>query len=90
MTAGCGGLAQAREGIDGDRAFDLVTVLGVRVDNIPHILVQFSQLRCLERAKIGVPDAELMTPVGPGRFAQGLDLASGELLGLGPGRRLGE
>jgi hypothetical protein len=34
-----GGLAQAWEGIDGDRAFDLVAVLRVGVDDVPHVLV---------------------------------------------------
>jgi hypothetical protein len=43
----CGGLAQAWESIDGDRAFDLVTVLRVGVDDVPHVLVQFAQLRSL-------------------------------------------
>jgi hypothetical protein len=53
-------------------------------------LVQVSQLRRLERAEVGMPHPEPASPVGPGLFTEGLDLAQGELLGLGTRRRLGE
>ena len=85
-----GGLAQAREGVDGDRALDLVTVLRVGVDDVPHVLVQASQLGRLERAEIGMPDPEPASPVGLGFFTQRFDLAPSELLRLDARRRLGE
>ena len=65
-----GGFAQACEGIDGDRALDLVAVLGVGVDDVPHVLVQFSQLRRVERAEIGMPHPEPTNSVGAGLRSQ--------------------
>ena len=49
-----GGLAQAREGVDGDAALDLVTVLVVAVDDVPQVLVQRRHLGCGQRPDVGV------------------------------------
>ena len=53
-------LAQAGVGVDRDRALGLVAELEVAVDHGRELLVQRGQLRCPDRAQIGVPQLPKM------------------------------
>jgi len=83
------GLSESRIAIEGDRALGVVTVLGVAVEDVPQILVQRSQLRCLERSQVVVPVlSPLLVDVGR-RFTEAAYLALRQQLGGDPLRGFG-
>jgi len=87
--AGRGGLAQTGERVDGDRAFDPVAVLTVRIDDVPQVLVDRGELLGAH-GEVGVPNRALLGVGVAGGFVECFELPAGQLVGLDPWLRLGE
>ncbi len=76
------GLSHTRRSLDTDDAFGLIAILLVALDDGGDICLQFQQLRGLDRAKVGMPDAALPVVFQPLPMIKVIELTHGQRAGL--------